>query len=96
MTLGIVAIAWIYVVLMMAVAEALSPQGTLLGAFFTLVLYGIGPLALVLYLMGTPMRRRRQREQQGAESAASVEAPAAASTGEGAGSEESPRPPPAR
>ena len=57
----LVAIAWSYVVLMMAVAEATSPQGTLLGAFFTLLLYGALPLAVVLYLMGTPQRRRARR-----------------------------------
>ena len=50
----LVAIAWIYVVLMMAVAEATSSDGTLLGAFFTLLLYGVLPLAIVLYLLGTP------------------------------------------
>jgi hypothetical protein len=54
----LVAIAWMYVVLMMAVAEALSSQGTLLGAFFTLLLYGLLPLGVVLYIMGTPLRRR--------------------------------------
>lgn len=32
----LVAIAWGYVALMMAAAEALSPQGTLFGAFVTL------------------------------------------------------------
>ncbi|MCH7343876.1 hypothetical protein LZ017_10845 [Pelomonas sp. CA6] len=62
----LVAIAWMYVVLMMAAAEAMSPQGTLLGAFFTLLLYGLLPLSIVLYLMGTPQRRRARRraEQQ--------------------------------
>lgn len=54
----IVALAWIFVVVLMAAAEAVSTQGTLLGAFFTLVLYGALPLAIVLYLMGTPARRR--------------------------------------
>ena len=34
----LVALAWIYVVLMMAVVEALSPQGSVLGAFFTFLL----------------------------------------------------------
>jgi len=57
----IVAIAWSYVVLMMALAEALSPQGTLIGAFFTLLLYGVGPLTIVLYIIGTPARRRARR-----------------------------------
>lgn len=54
----IVAVAWIFVVVLMAAAEAGSTQGTLLGAFFTLVLYGALPLAIVLYVMGTPARRR--------------------------------------
>lgn len=37
----LVAIAWFYVALMMALAEATHPQGTVLGAVFTLLLYGI-------------------------------------------------------
>lgn len=60
----LIAIAWMYVALMMAVAEAIHPQGSLLGAFFTLLLYGIGPLALVLYLAGTPARRRARRRAE--------------------------------
>lgn len=61
----IVAIAWLYVAVLMAVAEATGPQGTVLGALFTLVLYGLLPLAIVLYVMGAPARRRalRAREQ---------------------------------
>jgi hypothetical protein len=54
----LVAAAWIYVVLMMALAESLSPDGTVLGAVITLVLYGVVPIAIVLYVMATPMRRR--------------------------------------
>lgn len=57
----LIAIAWAYVALMMAAAEALSPQGTLFGAFITLMLYGILPLGLLLYILGTPGRRRRRR-----------------------------------
>jgi len=60
----LVALAWIYVVLMMAVAEALSPQGTVLGAFFTFLLYGVLPLSIVLYVMGAPMRRRARLRAQ--------------------------------
>ena len=56
--LHLVALAWIYVVLLVAVAEAVSPQGTLLGAFFTIVGWGVIPLALVLYILATPARRR--------------------------------------
>ena len=55
------AIAWRYVVLMMAVAEALSSQGTVLGAVFTFLLYGVLPLSVVMYIMGTPARRRARR-----------------------------------
>ncbi len=55
----LIAIAWAYVALMMAAAEALSPQGTLFGAFITLMLYGVLPLGLLLYILGTPGRRRR-------------------------------------
>lgn len=54
----LVAIAWLYVVLMMSLAEAMSPQGTVLGAVFTFVGYGLLPLALVLYILGTPARKR--------------------------------------
>ena len=72
----LVAIAWIYVVLMMAVAEAMSPQGTVLGAVFTLLLYGALPLGIVLYLMGTPHRRRaRLAAEANALAAASAPAP---------------------
>lgn len=60
----IVAIAWLFVVVLMTLAEATSPQGTLLGAFFTLLLYGLLPLAVVLYVMGTPMRRRARRQAE--------------------------------
>ena len=57
----LVAIAWIYVVLMMAVAEATSNQGTVLGAVFTLLLYGVLPLGIVLYVMNEPARRRARK-----------------------------------
>ena len=61
----LVAIAWGYVVLMMAVAEATAPNGTVLGAVFTFLLYGVLPLSIVLYILGTPSRRRLRiaREQ---------------------------------
>ncbi|KQY88777.1 hypothetical protein [Pelomonas sp. Root1444] len=62
----LVAIAWAYVALMMAAAEALSPQGTLFGAFVTLLLYGVLPLSLLLYILGTPGRRRRRRAAESA------------------------------
>lgn len=63
----IVPIAWMFVVILMSVAEATSTQGTLLGAFFTLVLYGLIPLAIVMYLLGTPTRWRARRRAEAAE-----------------------------
>ncbi|GAB4569015.1 MAG: hypothetical protein IV105_11120 [Rhizobacter sp.] len=57
----LVAIGWMFVVVLMTAAEAMSPVGTLLGAFFTLTLYGVLPLSIVLYVMGTPMRRRARQ-----------------------------------
>lgn len=53
----LVAIAWMYVVLMMAVVEATSSNGTVLGAVVTFILYGVLPLSIVLYLLQTPRRR---------------------------------------
>jgi heme exporter protein D len=55
----IVVIAWLYVALMMAVAEGTNTTGTVIGALFTFLLYGAAPVALVVYLMNTPARRRR-------------------------------------
>jgi hypothetical protein len=63
----IVPIAWMFVVLLMTVAEATSTQGTVLGAFFTFVLYGLVPLAIVMYLMGTPSRRRARKLAEAAD-----------------------------
>jgi len=60
----LVVIAWIYVVLMMSVAEATNSNGTLLGAIITFVLYGVGPVALVVYLMGTPARRKAIKKRE--------------------------------
>jgi hypothetical protein len=57
----LVAIAWLYVVLLMALAEATALNGSWLGATFTLALYGVLPLAIALYLMGTPSRRAARR-----------------------------------
>lgn len=63
----IVAIAWMFVVLLMTLAEATSPQGSLLGALFTFLLYGALPLSIVLYVMATPARRRRRLATEAAE-----------------------------
>ena len=55
----LVGIGWLYVAFMMALVEATSAQGSLLGAAFTFLMYGVGPVALLLYILGTPGRKRR-------------------------------------
>lgn len=56
----IVAIAWIYVVLMMSITE-----NSIIAGIMTFVFYGLAPLALFLWIFGTPGRRRaaHRREQ---------------------------------
>ena len=70
----LIAIAWMYVVVMMTIAEAVSPGGTLLGAFFTFLLYGLLPLSILLYILATPARKRRIKEREQAEAAAATAA----------------------
>ena len=62
----IIAVGWAYVVLMMVLAEALEPGGSVLGALATLLLYGVLPLGLVLYIGGT-RKRARARARRAAE-----------------------------
>ena len=52
----IVAIGWIYVVLMMSITET-----SVIAGVMTFLLYGILPLAVILYLLATPERRRRRQ-----------------------------------
>ncbi|WP_427313190.1 hypothetical protein [Cupriavidus sp. H39] len=58
----IVAIGWLYVALMMAITEHNVVAGVA-----TFVMYGVAPVALVLYIMGTPGRRRRKAEAERAQ-----------------------------
>ena len=74
----LVTIAWMFVVVMMALAEATHPNGTVLGAIFTFLLYGALPLSIVRYVMGTPGRRRARRAAEAA--GASGDAPVAATS----------------
>ncbi|MDF3837960.1 hypothetical protein P3W85_34260 [Cupriavidus basilensis] len=55
----IVAIGWLYVVLMMAITEHTAVAGVA-----TFVFYGLAPVALVVYIMGTPGRRRRRKAEE--------------------------------
>ena len=66
----LIVIAWTYVTLMMAVAEATSPTGTLLGAIITFVLYGALPMGILVYILGTPSRKRAIKARETAEQAA--------------------------
>ncbi|HEY4073615.1 MAG TPA: hypothetical protein VGM52_10980 [Herbaspirillum sp.] len=52
----IVAIAWLYVVFMMSITERTAVAGVM-----TFLLYGVFPLTIVLYLMGTPQRKRNRQ-----------------------------------
>lgn len=59
----IVAIAWMYVVFMMSITER-----TVVAGIMTFLLYGVLPLSVILYLLGTPQRKRnrlaREKQQQ--------------------------------
>jgi len=63
----LVLIAWLYVAVMMAVAEATSQVGSLLGAIITFLLYGVLPISVLAYIMATPARMRRRKAQEAAQ-----------------------------
>ena len=73
----LVIIGWLYVALMMALAEATHSGGSVLGGIFTFVLYGVGPVALVGYILLTPARKRAIRAREKAEQEARAAASAA-------------------
>ena len=60
----LLAIAWLYVVVLMALAEGTAANGTWLGAAITFVFYGALPLGIALYLFGTPARRAARRRSE--------------------------------
>ena len=64
----IVAIAWLYITILMAATET-----SLVAGLMTLIFYGIAPLALFLWIFGTPRRRHQQRMAELAEANAPVE-----------------------
>ena len=66
----LIAIGWLYVALMMSVAEATNTNGSILGAVLTFLLYGLLPTGLVMYILGTPARRQRMREREREQEAA--------------------------
>lgn len=69
----LVIIGWLYVVLMMTVAEATSSTGSVLGALVTFVLYGVLPSGLLAYILGTPGRKRARKAREAAEAAEAAE-----------------------
>ncbi len=81
----LIAIGWLYVALMMAVAEATNSTGSVLGALFTFLLYGVGPVSLLMYILGTPGRRRaikaREADEQAQAAAASSSPPSSTPDG---------------
>lgn len=60
----LIVIAWIYVVLMMSIAEASNSNGSILGALITFFLYGAVPVSLVIYLMGAPARSKAIKKRE--------------------------------
>lgn len=70
----IVALGWMFVVVLMSAAEATSPQGSLLGAVVTFVFYGLVPVGIVVYVMNTPHRRRARRRLEEEEARRAAEA----------------------
>ncbi len=67
----LIVIAWLYVTLLMGLVEAFSTQGTVLGAIITFLLYGVLPMSLVIYLGGTPLRRKERLRKAAQENAVS-------------------------
>jgi uncharacterized membrane protein len=55
----IIAIAWIYVVFMMAITET-----TAIAGIMTFLLYGVLPVSIIVYVMGTGGRKRKRRAQE--------------------------------
>lgn len=67
----IIAIAWAYITILMAATEP-----NLVAGLLTLVFYGILPLALLLWIFGTPKRRHARRQLEQMENSTEPEASA--------------------
>ncbi|QXL85363.1 hypothetical protein [Comamonas sp. NLF-1-9] len=55
----LVLIAWLYVTALMALAEAMAPNGSVWGALLSFLFYGLLPGALMGYFLLRARRRRR-------------------------------------
>jgi hypothetical protein len=73
----VIAIGWLYVTLLMAATEANLTAGVL-----TFGLYGLAPLALFLWLFGTPQRRRNRASGERSEADAGGSTPPRTTTDE--------------
>jgi membrane protein implicated in regulation of membrane protease activity len=60
--LYLIAIAWIYVVLLMSLAES-----SLIAGIMTFIFYCVIPLSLVLYILSSPARKRQIKEREKAQ-----------------------------
>lgn len=58
----IIAIGWLYVVVMMSVTET-----SFIAGLMTFLFYGLVPLAIFLWLFGTPQRRRSMAAKEKAD-----------------------------
>lgn len=92
----LIVLGWLYVAVMMALVQAFHPEGGLLSAAFVLLAYGVAPVALILYVLGTPARRQAWRAREQAEQAQQQPVPAPgggeAAGGAAAGDDASARP----
>ena len=79
----IVAIAWLYVVVLMAATES-----SIVGGVLTLVFYGLVPLSIVLFIFGTPERRRRAARREAAEPSGLADQPVRHQDGADAGEDQ--------
>lgn len=57
--LYLIAIAWIYVVLLMSLAES-----SFIAGLMTFIFYCVIPLGLVLYILSSPARKRQIKERE--------------------------------
>jgi biotin transporter BioY len=55
----IVAIGWMYVILMMSITE-----NSVIAGIMTFIFYGLVPVLIILYLMGTPQRKRNRQQAE--------------------------------
>jgi hypothetical protein len=58
----IIAIGWLYVVVMMSITET-----SFIAGLMTFLFYGLVPLGIFLWLFGTPQRRRSMAAKQNAD-----------------------------